>query len=271
MSIEGRLAIGGVMAEGVGLINAFASLEKANEAKEIRDSWHGIYDSTAGVLGGLLQIWAVAVDVRTVSQAGGSALAAKSVGLAALRFSANIAGAAGGVVNMLAAWAKAGDATKDDNHRVATLHKFSAYSFAGTVATSAAMAAGIGADTLIARGVVHAGVRTIAVRVGASGVLAVVGGTALTVSGIGLVLLGAGIAFQVGAIALTPTPMQRWISRSYFGKDPSMWDLNGKREDMFPKGDWPAEFAALKEAMKVAGKDPNPEPAKEAAAAVPAK
>lgn len=265
MSLEGRLAIGGVIAEGIGLINAFASLGKAKEASELRDSWYGIYDSTAGMLGGLLQMWAVAVDVRTVSQAGGTVVAAKSIGLAALRFSANIAGAAGGVVNMLAAWAKADDATAAGDHRVATLYKFSGYSFAGTVATSAAMAAGIGADTLIARGVTHQVVRTIAVRVGANGVLAMVGGTALTVSGIGLVLLGAGIAFQVGAIALTPTPMQRWISRSYFGVDPSMWDWDGKRDDMFPKGDWPKEFAALQEAIKTAGKDDAPEPAKTAA------
>jgi hypothetical protein len=80
-------------------------------------------------------------------------------------------------------------------------------------------------------------------------VLAVVGGTALTVSGVGLVLLGLGMAFQIGAIALTPTPMQRWISRSYFGKDPGIF-FDGKRSDMFAKGNWKAEFEGLQEALK---------------------
>jgi hypothetical protein len=63
------------------------------------------------------------------------------------------------------------------------------------------------------------------------------------------VLLGAGIAFQVGAIALTPTPLQRWIGRSYFGKDPGIF-FAGKRDDMFPKGDWPSEFAARNEIIR---------------------
>ena len=94
----------------------------------------------------------------------------------------------------------------------------------------------------------------------ASAVLATVGGTALTVSGIGLILLGAGVALQVGAVVLTPTPLQRWLSRSHFGRDPSIFDWDGKRDDMFVKGDWKAEFAAFQEALAVAGKEAPPKP-----------
>lgn len=42
------------------------------------------------------------------------------------------------------------------------------------------------------------------------------------------------------------------MSRSYFGKDPSWFDWDDKREDMFKQGDWKVEFAALQEAIKEA-------------------
>lgn len=94
-------------------------------------------------------------------------------------------------------------------------------------------------------------------RMGATGALATVGGVSLTVSGVGLVLLGVGVAFQIGAVALTPTPLQRWLSRSYFGRDPSILSLSGKRDDMFAKGDWTAEIKSLQEALNDGGKEPS--------------
>jgi hypothetical protein len=71
----------------------------------------------------------------------------------------------------------------------------------------------------------------------------------LTVSGVGLLLLGAGVAIQVAAIVLTPNELQRWLGRSYFGRDGG-FIVQGKRDDMFAKGDWRAERAALDEVMK---------------------
>jgi hypothetical protein len=68
--------------------------------------------------------------------------------------------------------------------------------------------------------------------------------------------------------------MQRWISRSYFGKDPSWFDWDGKRDDMFAKGDWKAEYAALQAAIKEAAGETNaltqPKPTNPATQAVPA-
>ena len=41
------------------------------------------------------------------------------------------------------------------------------------------------------------------------------------------------------------------MSRSYFGKAPTgLLEWDGKRDDMFAKGDWQAELAALHEAIK---------------------
>ena len=60
------------------------------------------------------------------------------------------------------------------------------------------------------------------------------------------------MTLQMVAITLTPTPMQRWAARSYFGRDSSFLSLSGKRDDMFPKGDWKAELEGLEGALKEA-------------------
>lgn len=71
-------------------------------------------------------------------------------------------------------------------------------------------------------------------RFGAQGAATLLG---ISVSGWGLLLLGAAVLFEVGAVVVTPTELQEWIKRSYFG--------NGPQDQKFAKGDWAAEFAAL--------------------------
>ncbi len=267
LSVPGRLAIGSVLVQGLGLINGLYALKQAGTDKEVRDAWYGIYDSTAGTVGGLLETWAVAREASKLALTGAAVKAgeqaiAKSVSIGALKVLGNLAGAAGGAVNAVGAWAKAGDSEQSGDIRVANAYFGSALAFGGTFISGMATGAGALADTLVARGLGGAVVETIALRVGASGVLATIGGTALTVSGIGLVLLGVGVACQIGAVALTPTPIQRWLSRSYFGQNPSVLSWDGKRDDMFAKGDWTAELNALQEALADGGKEPTPDSAK---------
>jgi hypothetical protein len=99
--------------------------------------------------------------------------------------------------------------------------------FAGSSGTGFLSAAGAIADRQIARGVASAAVRRIALRYGAEGTAALLG---ISVSGWGLILLGLGILFEVGAVVLTPTELQKWIQRSYFGygrgKEPKFADWN---------------------------------------------
>lgn len=66
----------------------------------------------------------------------------------------------------------------------------------------------------------------------------------LTLTGWGLALLGAGMLAQVGAAILTPTPLQKWVQKSYFGTEDT--------KDKFPSGDWNAELAGLHAALKEA-------------------
>nr|WP_315210571.1 hypothetical protein [uncultured Albidiferax sp.] len=56
---------------------------------------------------------------------------------------------------------------------------------------------------------------------------------------------------------MTPVPIQRWMSRSYFGKDPSWIGQDGQRGDMFAKGDWKGEYEALQKAIADGSQQPD--------------
>lgn len=243
LTVDGRLAIGSLLVQGIGLVNGLKSLTNAHTAKEVRDAWYGIYDSAAGAIGGLLEMWAVAVNARTLAKAGEQAVA-KSLGLASLRFAGNIAGAAGGAVNAVAAFAKEKDSLASGDPIIASLYKYSGFAFVGVSATSVMIGAGIGADWIVARqlggAAAQQAARAIALRIGAEGTATFLG---ISLSGWGLVLLGVGMVAQVGAIALTPTALEKWAKRSYFGKG----------GDKFPKGDWKTEHEALMEAIRSGG------------------
>jgi hypothetical protein len=65
-----------------------------------------------------------------------------------------------------------------------------------------------------------------------------------------------GVGAQLAAVALTPTDMQRWVGRSYFGRDRDILGRpSGRRADSFPRGDWNAEKAGLAEAMRDSAKE----------------
>ncbi len=248
MTMDGRLAIGSVLVQGVGLAYSLLALQKAqgsHDATGVRDAWYGVADGTAGLTAGLLEMAAVAGTARVAANAGASAVP-KSMGVAWLRFAGNIAGAAGGVVNGITNWQKMNDATSSGDKWLAHAFRGSAFSFYGTTGTSGAIGVGVLADALVARGIGGAGVEAVALRLGASGAASLAG---ISISGWGLLLLGAGFGLQVLALALTPTPMQRWASRSYFGRE-TLLGFETKRDDMYAKGAWIAEFEGLQEAIK---------------------
>lgn len=174
----------------------------------------------------------------------GRLAAERSFKLAMLRTLGGITGIAGGVLSYIVSTKKSDAELQSHNYTASTLYTLSAYSFGATSVTSVALTIGTVAATLEARAIGGAVVEAAAARLAAGAVIATVSGVALTISGVGLILLGAGIVFQVGAIVLTPTMVQRWIGRSYFGRDGGLI-FNGKRDDMFVKGDWIAEKKEL--------------------------
>lgn len=143
---------------------------------------------------------------------------------------------------MMSALAKWEDAKRRGDEAVAGLYFASASSFFGMSTTYSLLTAGAVADRMAAKGVGGAAARAIAMRFGARGTAALFG---ISVRGWGLILLGVGLIFEVGAILMTPTPLQNWIRRTYFG-------IGGGDEPPFAKGDWSAEYAALVETLGVA-------------------
>lgn len=256
-TLDARLALGSMVIQAIGIWNGMEAHKRARSDSAKLDATYGILDSVVGFSGGALQMGAVFAELRLVRKVGeqaATAAAAQSLGIGALKILGAATGLAGGAINYIASMKKSGDQKDSGNSTSRDLYFLSALASAGTGFTSFVLTSGAAAEVLVARGVGGAIVRTVAVRVGANMVLATVGGVALTVSGIGLILLGAGVAFQVGAILLTPDDLQAWLGRSYFGLDGGII-FTGKRDDMFPKGDWQAEKKALEEVITKIPKD----------------
>lgn len=244
-TMDGRLAIGTMVVQALGIYHSINALQGVTDEKARREVLSGLYDSIAGLTGGFLQTMAVGFEAYQVVK-GGQTAAAQSIKLATLRFVANIMGVAGGVINAQALMAKSKEAARDGDTVVAEIYRGSAIAFAGTAVTSFVSGVGIGADLMVAREVGGGVARTVALRIGARGALCALG---LTVSGIGLVLLAVGLGMQVAAIMLTPSSIQRWMSRSYFGKKPDIFmGIKERRNDAFPKGQWELELRELQSA-----------------------
>jgi hypothetical protein len=208
-----------------------------------------------------MQMGSIGVQAYLTNKVG-PAVADASLRVAALNFAANIAGMAGGIINTFSMLHKHADANTQGDYAASDLYLISLVMFSGTAGSSAALAIGGLAETALARGSTSAIVRTIAIRAGTTAgtsALVNVGGIALTVSGVGLVLLGLGVVVQIGAVALTPSDVQRWVSRSYFGLDKEIMGIwgGGKRNDRFKN--WETELAELNAIML----KPAPPPAKE--------
>lgn len=252
-TLDARLALGSMVIQAIGIWNGIDALSKAGSDSARLDATYGLLDSVVGFSGGALQMGTVFAEIRLTRKVGeqaASSAVARSLGIGALRFVGSATGIAGGGINFIASMKKSDDQLAAGNSSaVVQLYRFSAFASLGTGFTSLALTSGVAAESLAARGIGGAVVRTVAVRLGANAVLATVGGIGLTVSGVGLILLGAGVAFQVGAILLTPDELQVWLGRSYFGRDGGII-FSGKRDDMFPKGDWETEKKALEEVIK---------------------
>lgn len=235
--LDGRLAIGSVVIQCIGLLNNLNDL-KSDDLKKMRDAWYGVSDSAAGMIGGLMEMWVVLYSNRLQSTASAAVLQ-QSTKLAGLKVAAAFTGFIGGLVNALHARVKAEDESIKGNHAAAGLYRASSFAFAGTSLIAIGASAGSIAQVFAARQIGGMVAQRTAAAVGARMAAPMLG---LTLTGWGLVLLGAGMVFQVGAAILTPTPLQKWIGRSYFG--------NESKDEKFPQGDWAAELKGLNEALK---------------------
>jgi hypothetical protein len=250
--METRVAIGGMTVQVIGLIFAISGLNgiKDDDPERVdkrRAAWLGIMDSNAGIFGSLFQVMAAAQETRITLKVSEEA-AKKALSVAGLKILSGLAGVAGGVINWALMMREARTAESHGDHVVSYLYTASAAAFLGTAGTAALAMAGVAAESMTARVIGGSVARSIAGRLGAGGALAAVG---ITVSGVGLFLLVAGVTLQIGAIALTPNPVQKWMRRSYFGQDKLYFFGHfggGQPDDSFKEG-WQEEFEELLKAF----------------------
>ncbi|TVT71759.1 MAG: hypothetical protein FHP92_16385 [Denitromonas halophila] len=241
-SLDGRLALGVIIINGAGVLDNLNKLEKAEDAIAVRNAWYGMADASAGVTGGLMELSGVVAKAAMQARSRAPVVVAESAALSYLAASAYFMGAIAGVVNGMSALAKRDDAKRRGDTEVARLYFASSMSFFGMGFAYGLLSLGVVADRMVGKGLGGAAMRTIAMRLGAQGTFTLLG---VSLSGWGLLLLGAGLLFEVGAILMTPTPLQNWIRRTYFG-------TGGGEALPFAKGDWPAEYAALMETLGAA-------------------
>lgn len=208
-ALDGRLALGGLLLNGLGLIGSFGQIN--DEREEVRRAaWFGLVDGASGVLGGLAGVWEVALKAKLTLQVGPRTVE-RSVTIHSLRSAGHVLGVVAGLANAGMNWMRALDAQKAEELGVARFYFFSGGAFLGTAVTFGALAAGAMADRMIAKGVARAVAIRIAARFGAQGVIAG------SLSGWGTVLLGLAVLFEVGAVIMTPTEMEKWAKRTRFG------------------------------------------------------
>jgi hypothetical protein len=246
-SLEGRLAICVMIINGVQLVQ---NVEKWNKSKTegesesrsraMRDALLGGIDSTASVVGGLCQLSEVFIKSSVVGRLGAPA-ATKSFAINGLRGLGMGLGAFAGVVTSVHQVAKAVDAHRSGHTGVGNFYLASATAFLGTGVTGSLAIAGVYGDHMVAKTGGSLLARRLALRYGVQGTAMLMG---LTISGWGIVLLTVGVAFEVGAVMMTPSEIQKWAQRSYFGY--------GKGDEpKFAKGDWASEKAALSTLVQI--------------------
>jgi hypothetical protein len=216
MTLDGRLALGSVFVQALGLYYGLKSMESAKDIDTMRYGLYGVEDSALGVIGGLLEVWAVVAAARIMAMSGEAAVKA-SPKLGWLRVGGNLLFAASGFLNAMTSWERAKDADAAGNAEVASLYRQSSFAFTGVLATSSIVGVGAIAN-ILTRNAGQAAARGMLIRVGALEAAEVLG---ISLTGWGFVLLAAGLFFQVGAAVLTPTPLQKWALQTYFGKDQS--------------------------------------------------
>lgn len=257
-TLDARLAMAGMLVHALGIWYGYEKLANSKSESDRIDIEYGVEGNMVGFAGAALQLTALAVETRLKRQhaALGATAASdaiqKHAGLGMLRILGAFTGVAGGYLDFAGSMKKTADQNAAGNAQVSQLYALSAYMSFGTAATATALTTAQIAQVLAARGIGGTVVQVVATRLAGNIALGAIGGLSVSVTGVGLLFLGASVALQIGAIVMTPDDLQRWVARSYFGTDGGIIFV-GRRSDRFR--DWTAEMNALNEVIDKAGKE----------------
>ncbi|WP_341887647.1 T6SS effector BTH_I2691 family protein [Variovorax sp. YR752] len=220
---DARLALGSLFVQGLGMYWGIKALMEAYSGdgpaaeKKRHDAWLSVGDSASGLATAFFELAHAGHSMRLVGQGGAAAMQASAV-LPALRLGAALAGVGGGVINAWISWDKADVAKENANDVAYGAYTVAGFAFMGTAITSTALATEAGAQAALKR---FASQRVLVIIAGSivGGMEASVAGFAVAsiISGVGLVLLGAGIVATLIAMQEL-TPLEKWANRSFFGK-----------------------------------------------------
>lgn len=247
LSIDGRLAIGSMIVQGLGMLNALGSYRKADgDVDKQIDAALGFADGLAGFLGGMAELGAAMLEARLAAQ-GGKALVDSSALLPALRAAGYGMGFAGNVVNAYACFRSAQGHEKKGNLELARMMRSGALFFTFGSAPLFALAVHSLAEAAVKRGLIQGvGVRLAIEQLGkALGARVLM----LSIPGWGWALTAVAVGHMVYVALNTPTEVQQWLKTCYFGKP---------EKGMPKRQSWGEEEAALKQIEQEAKKDAPP-------------
>jgi hypothetical protein len=163
----------------------------------------------------LAPLTSVGLDARLKHQMGEEAVK-KSATAVGLRVAGYSMGMIAGVGNGLSHFLKAEMAADEEQTDAARLYRISGVAYIATFGTAGALTLGALNQYILAGGIVrNAVIRRAALSVGGRFATA---GAISALSGWGLVILALGVIFEVAAMKMTPTEIQKWAGRSRFGK-----------------------------------------------------
>jgi hypothetical protein len=236
-SVDGRLALGAILINGVQLNKALGELS-SQDLKKVRDAWVGTLDSSASVVAAMMQVLEVGAK-ESITRRLGAQAANSSMVIHALRPWAAGLGAFAAAVSAVGQLARGSDAMDEGQTAKGVMLYGSGTAFGGLFAIGSLATLGAIADKQVGKGLAGVFMRRMAARYGAQGAATLLG---VSMSGWGLILLGGALIFEAGAVMLTPTQLQEWMRRSYFGKWPA--------DKQFKKGNWDAEVQALQKLLE---------------------
>jgi hypothetical protein len=233
ISLEGRLAIGSMIVQGMGVLKGLQSHAAADDVDKVIDARLAIADGAAGFLGGMAELAGAAWEARVALIAGQAAVEA-SAGVSMLRGMGYGLGFAGNVVNAWMSFRAADKLEQQGNRELARLMFRSGMLFSWGGVPLALLALHSLAEAAAKRGMGSLGTRAIITKVGET-----LGKRwFLSVPGWGWALTVVAVGHTVYVIQHTPTAMQNWLKLSRFGKPEKESDR---------RKSWAEEEAALKQ------------------------
>lgn len=273
---DGRLAVGGL------LVNLFAIKKSIGEIREEQigtpeeqfrkktTAVLGLLDAIGCELGAGVEMYSVlsreniseaafkkafaaGKNAHEATEAAEDAVA-ESAKMAWLRFGGSIFGMVSGIFAVVGSFRKVQDAITAGQNDVAHLYTASMISFGGTIAVPALTGVGALAEAILKSEVQNALGRAVlrvvskealgrtAALFGAEGTANLAG---VSIPGIGWIFVGLSLGFEAWAFMRTPTDLQIWVSRSYFGKSTGTDTAHAP----FPKGQWKVEYDAFLKAL----------------------